>query len=78
MSLKEWAELCETMAGAADGYAATDSGNAYLYRREAAEFCQLDCPGDRDQLAVREAEAAMIRRQWSERLRGGKQPQSRD
>lgn len=65
----DWRELCETVRDTAEGFAATDPSDAWLYKSEASAFCAQPEPVDRDEFGRLEAEAATLRQRWSERFR---------
>ena len=71
---KDWVKLCDSIEQAAEGFAATDAANAWVYRREAHDFACLSPPQTSEELTIREAEAATLRRRWSERLRQSQGP----
>ena len=71
---KEWVKLCEDIERTADGFAATDAGNGWVYRREAHDFACLDPPQTHEELTIRGAEAATLRHRWTERLRQAPAP----
>ena len=66
---EEWWELSDMLIQAAEGFAATDPPNAWVYRQEASDFAVLDPPADADELAALEARAQAIRLGWSDLLR---------
>ncbi|HEX6985769.1 MAG TPA: hypothetical protein VF170_10340 [Planctomycetaceae bacterium] len=59
-----WHVLCESVRDCAEGYAATDPSNAYLYRRDAEWFCDKDAPRNDEELLDRHAQAAGLRESW--------------
>jgi len=66
--MQEWCDLCQAMRDMAEGYAATDSINGWLYRSEASQFCDEGTPADDHELALRRAIAATLRQRWAARL----------
>lgn len=67
---EDWRDLCETVRDTAEGFAATDSGVAWLYKAEAEEFCARSAPVNEEELSRLELEATLLRQSWSTRFRG--------
>jgi hypothetical protein len=67
---KEWVELYESVAQAAEQFATINAANAWVYRREAMDFACLEPPKTHDELAERKGQAAILRQLWEARLQG--------
>jgi hypothetical protein len=66
--MDKWADLCQKLRDAAEGYAVTDSELAWRYREEADDFCRLKKPLHRAELEIREVLAKSLQLRWGERI----------
>ena len=66
----EWENLRTLIRDMAEGYAATDPTQAFLYRREAFDFWHLEAPTDDYRLKVRRHEAELLKQLWTRRIQG--------
>lgn len=60
-----WLVLCEQVRSRSEGYAATDSRNAWRYSADAERFCERPVPSSDEELFDRHAEAAALREAWA-------------
>lgn len=63
----EWEDLCRDLHVEADGYAADDPVNDYLYRSDAKGFARQPPPADTEALRDRRERAEELRRLWRHR-----------